>query len=219
MNLSFKKTKLLFAILTGVVTLTSIPQEAVAATNQKKIDACVDEWVKARRKEIGPDEPIRMDQLDEWEGWCKAGKSPKASKAEPQTATTPATSGTVSNNASKISSLGFPTEFLKAKIYLQTDLINPPEGIMTFERFISLLVANPRISKVTHIKSGNSQGVLIKVQGAPSAGFLFRYDNGDLFPSHVVNGDEVSRINTTREMYAVSMAIMQIAAAGIQSNK
>lgn len=35
---------------------------------------CVDGWMAAHRKQVGPDAPIRMDQIGEWEEWCKQGK-------------------------------------------------------------------------------------------------------------------------------------------------
>lgn len=38
--------------------------------------ACVDKWLAAHRKEVGPDAPVRVEQLDEWEAWCRAGKQP-----------------------------------------------------------------------------------------------------------------------------------------------
>lgn len=43
---------------------------------QQQIDACVDKWGNAYRNEVGQDATIRMDMLDEWESWCKAGKQP-----------------------------------------------------------------------------------------------------------------------------------------------
>lgn len=38
--------------------------------------ACVDSWIAAHRKEVGPDAPINSEQIGEWEGWCKEGKRP-----------------------------------------------------------------------------------------------------------------------------------------------
>ena len=43
---------------------------------QKQIDVCIDKWTNAYRKEAGADALVRMDMLDEWEAWCKAGKQP-----------------------------------------------------------------------------------------------------------------------------------------------
>ncbi len=40
------------------------------------VDACTDKWLAAHRKAVGPDAPVRMEQLDEWETWCRAGKQP-----------------------------------------------------------------------------------------------------------------------------------------------
>ena len=37
-------------------------------------DQCVDHWVDAYRKDAGEDAVVTQDQLDEWMGWCKAGK-------------------------------------------------------------------------------------------------------------------------------------------------
>ena len=45
---------------------------------QKQIDSCVDDWVNAYRSEPGwEDHPISYDQLQEWEDWCKKGRTPK----------------------------------------------------------------------------------------------------------------------------------------------
>lgn len=38
--------------------------------------ACVDSWMAAFRKEVGQDAMVTMDQVGEWEGWCKSGKTP-----------------------------------------------------------------------------------------------------------------------------------------------
>jgi len=40
------------------------------------ISSCVDMWTAAHRKEVGEEAPIRMDQVGEWEEWCKQGKRP-----------------------------------------------------------------------------------------------------------------------------------------------
>lgn len=39
-------------------------------------EACQEKWVAAHRRQVGADAPIRADQLDEWEAWCKEGKAP-----------------------------------------------------------------------------------------------------------------------------------------------
>lgn len=38
------------------------------------LDACVNDWTKAHRKAVGEDALISMDQLSEWQDWCRQGK-------------------------------------------------------------------------------------------------------------------------------------------------
>lgn len=51
-------------------------QPAATALSPKQLNACVDAWTVAFRKENGQDAMVTMDQIGEWEGWCKAGKKP-----------------------------------------------------------------------------------------------------------------------------------------------
>lgn len=41
-----------------------------------ELTQCTHEWVKAFNEERGEEGPIAVDQLDEWEQWCKQGKRP-----------------------------------------------------------------------------------------------------------------------------------------------
>lgn len=71
--------KTLFCLLTGMA-LATIPNAAFAAKpvkSKKSIEACVDKWVEAYRREVGEEAIIRHDMLKEWEQWCKRGKQPK----------------------------------------------------------------------------------------------------------------------------------------------
>lgn len=40
------------------------------------VDACVDTWIDAHRKEVGEDAMISYDQINEWVVWCKEGRKP-----------------------------------------------------------------------------------------------------------------------------------------------
>ncbi len=122
----------------------------------------------------------------------------------------------LAKNAARVSALGFSMKWLKSTIYLQGDMVNSPTGFITLESFLSLLFDNPKISKITAIKSGKHEGVSLKVKGAESFGFLFKNDEGDLFPSHFVNGDNLVPIDTMGDKYSVSMTIMQIASASVK---
>lgn len=58
---------------------TEVVPSAVGQTERKTasagaIDSCVSGWTDAYRKEKGEDAMIAMDQITEWESWCKAGK-------------------------------------------------------------------------------------------------------------------------------------------------
>lgn len=64
---------------------TAVPQISLTqqpATSQQtqaaniEIDACVEKWVEAHRKQAGLDTPIPIGQIEEWEGWCRSGKLP-----------------------------------------------------------------------------------------------------------------------------------------------
>ncbi|MCG9055158.1 hypothetical protein LH442_03985 [Laribacter hongkongensis] len=43
---------------------------------QSNVDACVENWIAAFRKEAGEGAAVMHDQLSEWESWCKSGKHP-----------------------------------------------------------------------------------------------------------------------------------------------
>ena len=39
-------------------------------------DACVDDWMTAYRKEVGPQAMVSNGQLQEWTQWCEQGRRP-----------------------------------------------------------------------------------------------------------------------------------------------
>ena len=43
---------------------------------QAQVDACVNKWTNAHRASAGEDAIIRYDMINEWEAWCKQGKTP-----------------------------------------------------------------------------------------------------------------------------------------------
>lgn len=149
-----------------------------------------------------------------------AQPQPKPQEAPAQTQNRTGGNQAVENaankNAAKIAALGFSKTELQSMIYTKNDLVNPNKKFITMEGLLGLLFENQRISKVTTIESGKNKGFLLKVEGAPSAGFLFRFDGGDAFISHLVNGEEATRLKTNEEIYTASLALMQIAAAGLK---
>jgi antitoxin component YwqK of YwqJK toxin-antitoxin module len=58
------------------VLVTDLLQSNSQAPSVKNTGTCVDNWMTAFRKENGEDSMISMDQMSEWENWCKQGKSP-----------------------------------------------------------------------------------------------------------------------------------------------
>lgn len=75
-----KKFGLILPIILTTAILTSTPSAVFAAKplkSKKAIEACVDKWVNAYRREAGEGTLIRADMLDEWEQWCKRGKQRK----------------------------------------------------------------------------------------------------------------------------------------------
>lgn len=126
----------------------------------------------------------------------------------------------VVKNATKIAALGFSKKWLKAPVYLRT---YAPDGsasqFVILENLLALLFENPRFSKITAIKSGKFEGVLMKVQGAQSTGILFKYDDDDLFPSHTVIGDRSTLLESASDFLQISLVIMQLAEAAIQDVK
>ncbi|SPK70847.1 conserved exported protein of unknown function [Cupriavidus taiwanensis] len=56
------------------VAVPAIGQIERKMESAESIDACVGGWTDAYRKEKGEDALIAMDQITEWESWCRAGK-------------------------------------------------------------------------------------------------------------------------------------------------
>lgn len=64
----------------GQCVVTKRPEDArdqaeAAPTNDANA-GCVDLWITAHRKEVGPDAAIAAPQIQEWEDWCKESKKP-----------------------------------------------------------------------------------------------------------------------------------------------
>lgn len=60
----------------GGKDVSSSSNPAAPALTPEQLNACVDIWTAAYQKENGQDAMVTMDQLGEWEGWCKEGKRP-----------------------------------------------------------------------------------------------------------------------------------------------
>lgn len=136
--------------------------------------------------------------------------------AEPAKQKPKSLDGVVARHAKQISSLGFPSKFLKSVIYLQQDLYNRPQPFVTFEQWLALLFENESISKLTPVESGSSRGIVLKSPGVESHGFLFKFDDGDLFPTHFVKGDQALPIEDTEDAYTVAVAIAKAAADAVK---
>lgn len=65
------------AILLSVPAYAKTDAQKPTKASAKSIDKCVDAWADAYRKERGDDAMIATDQINEWKGWCKAGKHPR----------------------------------------------------------------------------------------------------------------------------------------------
>lgn len=52
--------------------LNSAKDPAASASNQQN---CIEAWMGAYRQEAGAQAAVNSEQLDEWEDWCKAGKT------------------------------------------------------------------------------------------------------------------------------------------------
>lgn len=124
--------------------------------------------------------------------------------------------GVVARHAKQIAGLGFPPKFLNSVIYLQQDLYNRPQSFVTFEQWLALLFENESISKLTAVESGSSRGIVLKSPGVESHGFLFKFDDGDLFPTHFVKGDQALPIEDTEDAYTVAVAIAKAAADAVK---
>ncbi len=112
-------------------------------------------------------------------------------------------------HAKEIAALGFDPKLLKGTIYLRIDMANQPQRFATFEMWIAAILESGRYSRVSPISLGEAKGVLLKRAGIPSGGFLFQYDDGDLFPTHFVQGDDATKITSPDEMLFVSLGIVK----------
>jgi uncharacterized protein len=146
-----------------------------------------------------------------------AGTPPKTeAAADPAKQKPKNLDGVVARHAKQIARLGFAPQFLKSVIYLQQDLYNRPQAFVTFEQWLALLFENESISKLTAVESGSSRGIVLKSPGVESHGFLFKFDDGDLFPTHFVKGDQVMPIEDAEDAYAVAAAIAKVAADAVK---
>ena len=112
----------------------------------------------------------------------------------------------------QIAGLGFSDAFLKATIYLQIDTANQPRKFLTFEEWLAAIFESGSYTNITKIRTKSSQGVSLKRAGMQSAGILFKYDNGDLFPSGISDGEKAHPIMTVSDQIGVSTMIINATA-------
>lgn len=118
-------------------------------------------------------------------------------------------------NASKVSQVGFSKAELRSMIYTRNDLINPLSDFVTLEGVLGALFELEKIKRITAVQSGKSKGFVIKVPGVQAVGFLFRFDDGEAFITHMVQDDEATRLTTKEAEYAASMSLLQLVAAAL----
>lgn len=117
-------------------------------------------------------------------------------------------------NAAKIASLGFSSAQLKSMIYIRRDLVNPYQEFMPLEQLLAKTFELDKVTKITAIESGKNKGVLLKSQGTPSFGFLFRFDDGEAFLSHAVDGDKATRLRSSDEEMGAGLMLLMLALGG-----
>ncbi len=142
---------------------------------------------------------------------CEAAPTAPSDAPSAQSDKAKTLEGIVARQATRIAGLGFPPTFLKGTIYLQQDLFNRPQPFLRFDQWLSLVLENREITKVTTISLGKSKGVLIKVPGAESYGFLFKFDEGDIYPTHYVKGDQTLAPESTQDAVALGIAVAKAA--------
>ena len=134
-------------------------------------------------------------------------------------APTPLANAILKKHASQISALGFSTGALKSTLYLQVDLVNKPRQFLPFEYWLALVFEHPELVSMTAIKSGTRQGVLIKLKGVPSQGFLFRFEDGEGYQSHLVMDERAFSIISHKDAYAAALALLQLAEPPLPRDK
>ncbi|EIF29511.1 hypothetical protein BCh11DRAFT_04956 [Burkholderia sp. Ch1-1] len=122
----------------------------------------------------------------------------------------------VSRHAQQIASLGFSQAQLQSRIYLREDLINPYQKYFTLEQYVAVMYELPNVTKVSSINAGGRDGFSVKVTGQPSAGFLFRFEDGEAFLTDMVNGDEATHLDTANDELQAALIFMQLANAVVQ---
>ncbi|MFM0453911.1 lysozyme inhibitor LprI family protein [Paraburkholderia nemoris] len=164
------------------------------------------------------------------EALAESGNSPTPApspyRAPPQSQPTPSQSANrpnvapidavVSRHAQQIASLGVSRNQLQSRIFLKEDLVNPYQKYLTLEQYIALMYELPNVTKVTAVKVGDRYGFSVKVTGQPSAGFLFRFEDGEAFVSDMVNGDEATHLETADDELQAALILMQLANAAAQ---
>lgn len=161
------------------------------------------------KPDIAPERPFVSSQV----------QRPAASRSAPPPSKNVAAKNLLTKHTARIAALGFSTKLLKSTLYLQTDLVNRPQEFISFEHWLALVFEHPELVRVTAIRSGKFEGVVVKLKAVQSQGFLFRFEDGELFPSHFVKDEEALPIETRDDAFLVAMAIMQIAEAGLPAGK
>jgi hypothetical protein len=114
----------------------------------------------------------------------------------------------VAKYRSQIEKLGFTSSFLDSTIYLQ-EANQKPRKFIKFKEWLAVLYDTGKYKLLQHITVKRNEGILLKEEGEPSKGIVFRKDADELYASYFADSsDEAVEIDEASQG-SVSMYLLR----------
>ena len=110
-------------------------------------------------------------------------------------------------NAEKIKRLGLPQAFEKSTIY--RNFLGAWSDMMPADRWVGLLLENPKINSVEAISHKGMPGIFIKRSGRPGIGFIFRIEGNEAYPYAIMNNGSTQLISE-KEQSGIAIGMIQL---------
>lgn len=119
-------------------------------------------------------------------------------------------SDTQQKNVVDEKSLGLSIAELNSNIYLKRGLTLPYQKMKTLKDYIISLQSNSSVTSVVGINLHDYRGILVKVSGQPSVGFLFRFEDGEAYMTRLVEGDQASIFESEEQEIKASSIFLDL---------
>ena len=191
-------------------TLKQSQRKWIAMRNSCNDFTCLEKSYTTRIEEICNNYPVLSgsfpDCISVEQAMTEGGNNPLSTSGNSYT------SGANTQRANVVDekSLGLSVSDLNSNVYLKRGLTLPYQKMKTLKDYILSLQGNSSITSIVGINQHGYKGILVKVSGQPSIGFLFRFEDGEAYITRLVEGDQASVFESEEQEIKASSIFLDL---------